>query len=639
MNVRNVAIIGHGSSGKTSFMEALLFEAGVISRKGSVDQGNTVSDYLPEETRRKISIKTGVVSFSYKDIQWNFLDTPGYPDFIAEVISALEVCENVILLLDATAGVQVDAERYGSMAVEKGRRLIIFMNKCDRENAKYEEWMDEIKEKLGVDPVPLTMPYNGKIIDLIKEEIDHPLRTSTVEAAAETDDALIEKYLSGEKLSADEVKKGLVQAVASGKAAVFAGSALTGEGIPLLFEYLADFASPPEEKEGPVAVRVFKTLTDPYVGRLNYFKVISGTLKGDTHLYNPLKDFTERITHIYKAFGKEIKEVSQLECGDIGVVAKLERTTTGDVLHEPGASVEFEQWKYPEPLLLLAVKPKDKEQEDKLASGLHRLKEEDPTFNYRVDNELKQTLIAGIGDLHLEIALSELKNRFGVEVVTEPPKVPYRETIRKSSDATGKYVKQTGGRGQYGIATIKIEPLNRGEGYEFVNAIVGGAIPSQYIPYVEQGIKKAMEAGVLAGYPVVDVKITLYDGKHHPVDSSNLAFEIAGSLAFKEAQQQAEPYLLEPIYEVEVKVPEEFMGDVIGDLNARRGKILGMEPQGKWQIIRAHVPLAELFRYPVELRSMTQGRGSFTMRFSHYEEVPPKIAEEIIKKAKEEKES
>ncbi len=652
--VRNLALVGHSGSGKSTLARAL--KAYEFEKKKPHDLDKTSPTY-------ELQWHT----LTWDDLKINILDTPGYPDFIGEVISAISVSENIGVVIDATTGVQVETEKYTVLSAEKGKDLFFILTKCDIENAKFYPWLDEIKDKTGITPVPMTIPYreDGKLVGIIdvfedvlyvydgeyvrgkrkplpegvKKEIEK-WHFEVLEDIIELDENLMEKYLSGEEVSKGELLEVLAKGLEEGEIhPLFCVSSYTGAGFDLLLDFFRKELIPPhDEKDSPPAIFVFKTLTDPYVGRINYFKVIQGTLKREDILKNPSKGVQEKFPHLYVVDGEQHFEVPQIEAGDLGMVTKLGATTTGDILLAPSLpddAVKFD-FELPQPLLMVAIKPKDSKDEDKLATGLHRLLEEDPTVKMEIDTEFKQTILYVMGDTQLNYLRDKLKNRFGVEIETGKPKVPYRESIRKPAEGMGKYVKQTGGRGQYGIAYIRIEPLPRGEGYQFENKIFGGAIPSNFIPYVEQGIKKAMESGTLAGYPVVDVKVTLYDGKHHPVDSSNLAFEIAGSLAFKDAQPKASPYLLEPIYELEIRVPEEYVGTVIGDINAKRGRVLGMEPEGRLTVIKAQVPLAELFEYPIELRSLTHGRGSYTMKFSHYEEVPPHIAEKIIQEAQKE---
>ncbi len=652
--VRNLALVGHSGSGKSTLVKAL---------KGYIFESKRPHDI----DRNSPSYELTWHTFAWDDLKINVLDTPGYPDFIGEVISAVSVSENIGVVIDATTGVQVETEKYTVLSAGKGRDLFFVITKCDMPNAKFYPWLDEIKEKTGITPVPMTIPYkkDGKLAGVIDvfEDVLHvyeegygegvrkPLpedlreeveqwHQEVLEDIVELDEKLMEKYLSGEEISREELVETLKKGLEEGSIhPLFCVSSYTGAGLDLLLKFLKEELIPPHgEKDSPVALFVFKTLTDPYIGRINYFKVLKGTLKKEVSLKNLKKNLDERLSHIYVVDGDEHHEVPFLEAGDLGMVAKLDATTTGDILSDPSLTLEDVSFEFelPQPLLMVAIKPRDIKDEDKLAAGLHRLLEEDPTIKMQIDTEFDQTILYVMGDTQLNYLKEKLKERYGVEIETSRPRVPYRETIRKPAEGMGKYVKQTGGRGQYGIAYIKIEPLPRGEGYQFENKIFGGAIPSNFIPYVEQGIKKAMQNGTLAGYPVVDVKVTLYDGKHHPVDSSNLAFEIAGSLAFKDAQPKASPYLLEPIYELEIRVPEEYVGAVIGDINSRRGKVLGMKPEGKFTVIKAQVPLAEIFEYPIELRSLTHGRGSYTMKFSHYEEVPPHIAEKIIKEAQRE---
>ncbi len=557
------------------------------------------------------------------------------------------------------------------MAKKKGLPGFIFVNKMTSPEIDLDKLINEIRGFFGNNAVPVQWPigmgekFQG-VVDLLRGDLSQlgngkdkaeSMRDSLKESIIELSEELLDRYLGGEEIPVDELLATLRKGIISGDIIpILFGDALSEKGVEELMDFIAEFGAspldvPPEKgKKGeeevtleakpdaPMVSFVFKTLTEAHLGELYFVRVYSGTLEPGKEVLNVNLNRPEKINQIYLVQGKERKETDGLVAGMIGVLVKLKETKTGHTLASKDFPVELPGIEFPVANVSVAIVPKAREDEERVSEGLSRLHDEDPTFTFRYDPELKQTLIYGLGELHLDVIVSKLKDKFNVNVDIQKPKIPYRETIRKPAQAMGKYVKQTGGRGQYGICYIKIEPLKRGEGYEFVDAIFGGAIPSQFIPSVEAGIKKAMQKGVLAGYPVVDVKITLYDGKHHPVDSSNLAFEIAGSMAFKEAQAQADPYLLEPIYEVEVIVPEECMGDVIGDLNARRGKILGMEMEGKMQKIRALVPLAELYKYSSTLRSITKGRGMFTMKFSHYDEVPKEIAQRVIQEAKQQQE-
>lgn len=670
--VRNFALVGHGGSGKTSLAEAILYKAKVTTRLNSPDQGNSILDFDTEEVKRKISINLAVAYFEWNGKWMNLIDTPGYLDFAGEVAAGVRTADNAIVVIDASSGVEVGAEKYYEFAKKRGIPRIIFVNKMKAPEINVDALIQEFKEVFGNGVVPVQIPIgtgenfsgvfdlisgdvsslDGEVKELAEAKIEE-LKEATIELSEE----LLEKYMEGEEITKEELAKTLREGIINGDLIpVLFGEAKELVGVEELMNFIAEYGASPvnapkeigkigeEEIEivpdpnEPLVAFVFKTISELHVGELYFIKVYAGTLTPGIEVVNANLGRTEKINQVYLVRGKERKETDKLIPGMIGALVKLKETKTGHTLCSKDRPVVLQGIDFPHPTISVAIVPKTREDQEKVSEGLSRLRDEDPTFEFHYDPELKQTLISGLGEIHLDVIVSKLRDKFGVNVDTSRPKIPYRESIRKPAQAMGKYVKQTGGHGQYGICYIKIEPLPRGGGYEFVNQIFGGAIPSQFIPSVEAGIKKAMEKGVLAGAKVVDVKITLYDGKYHPVDSSNLAFEIAGSMAFKEAEANADPYLLEPIYEVEVRVPEEYMGDVIGDLNARRGRILGMEAEGKMQVIKAHVPLAELYKYSSTLRSITKGRGTFTMKFSHYQEVPKEIAQKIIEEAKKEQE-
>jgi len=661
--IRNITLIGHGGAGKTSVAEALLYKAGVTSRPGSVDQGSSIFDSDPEEIKRKISINLSMAHFEWDGKFFNLIDTPGYLDFMGEVKAALRISDNAVVVINAAAGIEVGTEKYWEFAEERKIPRFIFINKCKSPEINLDSVLSEIREAFGTKVVPFQVPkgtgenFKG-VIDLFpsppSEEGIEKASESLKESIIELSEELLDKYLSGEEIPDRELEAVLREGIRNCEIfPVLYGDATSLVGIEELLKFLANYSVSPEERprekakkdgkeeelsDDELALLVFKTVTEPHLGEIYYVRVFSGLLSYGVEVLNSTLGRSEKINQIFLIRGKERKETEALSRGMLGALVKLKETKTGHTLASKEKPVELQSIEFPEPSISVAIVPKTREDEEKVSEALTKLSSEDPTFKFHYDPELKQTIISGMGELHLDVIVSKLRGKFGVEVRTERPKVPYRETIRKTATAMGKYVKQTGGRGQYGICYIRIEPLKRGEGYEFINDIFGGAIPSSFIPSVETGIKKAMQSGILAGYPVVDVKVTLYDGKYHPVDSSNIAFEIAGSMAFKDAQKNAEPYLLEPIYEVEVLVPEENMGDVIGDLNARRGKILGMESEGRLQKIKALVPLAEMYKYSSTLRSITKGRGTFTMKFSHYDEVPKEIERKIIQEAKRQKE-
>lgn len=669
--IRNVCLISHGGAGKTSLAEGMLYSAGITDRLGKTDEGTSVMDYEPEEVRRHISISTSVASIPWKGDKINLIDTPGYFDFVGEVKAGLRVADSAVIVVDAVAGVEVGTELVWRYASERGLPKLIVVNKLDRENADFFRVVEELRKVFGNSIVPLQLPIGKEasfsgLVDLMDAKGD-PLpeladsvaeyTDKLVEVAAEGDDALLEKYLEGEQLSPEEMRHGLRRSVMTGRfVPVVGASALKNIGTAQLLDVISMLLPSPGDmgaiegvnpKTGdkdlrrpsgdePFSALVFKTMADPYVGRLTLFRVYSGSLTSDSHTYNANKGRVERVGQLFSIRGKHQDSINVVSAGDIAAVAKLQETSTGDTLCAEQNPIELEAIEFPRPVFSVAVVPKSKGDEEKIGSGLARLTEEDPTFKVEKNTETGQTIISGMGDLHLEVITEKLKRKFGVDVNLEPPKIPYRETIRSKVQVEGKHKKQTGGRGQYGHVWLELEPLEPGTEFEFVDKIFGGAVPKQYIPAVEKGVREAMQEGVLAGYPVTDVKVTLYDGSYHTVDSSELAFKIASSMAFKKGALQANPVLLEPIVSVEVTVPDQFMGDVIGDLNKKRGRVIGMEPREGNQVIKALVPQAEMSKYAIDLRSLTQGRGTFTVAFSHYEEVPANIAQEIMEKSRKE---
>ena len=687
--IRNVALISHGGAGKTSLAEAMLYTSGAIKRLGKVDTGNTTTDFDPDEIKRQVTIGTALAPLEWKGVKINLLDTPGFFDFIGEVQGALRVADSAIVAVCAVSGVEVGTEKVWSYADAYNLPRLVFVNKIDRENANFDAVLEQLRQFFGVKVFPLQFPLGQEnsfkgVIELVimkalvytdntglaLQEEDIPaelqekaqnLREKLVEAAAEADDELMEKYLEEEPLSEEEINRALRIGTLEGKIVpVLCGSGIMNYGIqPLLDLVTSALPSPADRPPAPgtlpgkadeevvrkadpgepLSALVFKTLADPYVGRVNYFRVYSGTLKADSQVFNFNKEKAERIGSLFFMRGKNQIQTDQVIAGDIGAVAKLAVTGTGDTLGDKNNPIVFPPIEFPEPVISFAVEPKSKGDEEKVSAGLARFLEEDPTFRVERNTETKQIIISGMGDMHLDVIVERLSKKFGVDVNLKTPKVPYKETIRGTSKKEGKYKKQSGGRGQYGHVFLEISPLPRGEGFVFEDKIVGGVVPRQYIPAVEKGVLEAMEEGNLAKYPVVDIKVSLYDGSYHTVDSSEMAFKIAASMALRGAIDQADPVLLEPIMDVEVTVPENFMGDIMGDLNSRRGRIQGMVPGQGLQVIKAQVPLAEMFDYAIDLRSMTQGRGFFTMKFSHYEEVPFQEAEKIIAAAKEEREA
>ncbi len=668
MNIRSLALVGHTGSGKTTFAEALLFKAGVTSRLGQTSEGTSVLDADPEEVKRGMSIRMGLATLEWKGNRLHVVDTPGYFDFEGDVRLGIQMVDHVVAVVDATSGVEVGTERYVQFAREAGKpRMVVVTRMGTSEEINVQGLLENLRERLGSGVVPLVAPsgVGGQFTEVAPllgpadalPDWAQEMRSALWESIVENSEELLEKYLSDEPITVEEAGPVFREAYLAGELIpVFFVDSVAGVGVEAFLDLVSEWIPaahemplPEAQKDDetvalepvadkPMVAQVGKIFYEAHLGELYVIRVFQGTLEGGTEAFNVRAGQSERINQVYRLVGKDRSEVERLEPGDLGAVVKLKHTRVLDTLTAKDFPVHLPAPELPEPLVAVAIVPKTKQDEEKVSDALHRLNAEDPTFSFGYDPELKQSILKGMGELHLDVILSHLKEKFGVDVDTAPPRIPYRETIRKPAKGEGKYVKQTGGRGQYGWCFIKIEPLPRGQGYEWVDEIFGGAIPQNFRPSVEQGVKKAMETGVLAGVRVVDVKVTLYDGKYHPVDSSNLAFEIAGSLAFKDAEAQADPYLLEPIYEVEVRVPEEYMGDVIGDLNARRGRILGMDSEGNLQIIRAHVPQAELQGYSSSLRSITKGRGLYTMKFSHYDEVPREIADRVIQALKKEQE-
>jgi len=670
-NIRNLALLSHSGAGKTSLSEAILFTTGVVTRLGKVDDGTTTSDYDPDEVKRQISLNLALLPCEWRETKINLLDTPGYSDFVGDVKAAIRVSEEAIIVICAASGVEVGSEQVWSYSEEANLPRLIFVNKMDRENADFYRTVKELQSKFGRRCIPVQLPIGAQadfqgIVDLLtmksytgspakEAEIPSSLqaqvdsfREKLVEAVAEIDDRLIEKYLSGEELSLEELSNGLRQSVAAGKIMpVLVGSAIKNIGITSLLDAAYSYLPSPKEREviladgktmessqdASLAALVFKTSADPYVGKLTYFRVYTGAIESNSQVWNATQGGMERIGQLFILKGKNQEPVSQLGAGDIGAVAKLSLTNTGDTLGNRDKPIKIAPVIFPEPSFSEAVHPKTKADLDKLGGALSRLTEEDPTLQVRRvrrEADTNETILSGLGETHLEVAAEKMLRKFGVGVKLATPKVPYKETITVSAKAEYKHKKQTGGHGQYGHVLLDLEPLPRGSGREFVKAIVGGAIPKNYIPSVEKGINEAMQEGVLAGYPVVDIKAKLYDGSFHQVDSSDICFKIAGAQALKKGLSQGQPILLEPIMNIKVRVPEDFTGDIIGDLNTKRAKVLGMNPEDGSNVIEAQAPLAEILRYAIDLKSITQGRGSYTVDFSHYEEVPANITQKII---------
>lgn len=661
-NLRNVCLLGHGGAGKTSLAEALLFTSGALSRMGKVPEGNTVSDYLPEEIKHKVSISTGLVPVEWQGVKVNLLDTPGYSDFFGEVKSALRVVECGVMVLCGVGGLEVQAEIIWDHLEEQKLPRLIFINKLDRENSNYEKVLQQLKDAYPQTRfVPLQIPIGAEndfkgLVDIIEQKAyiyegngsggyqvkDLPaeyaddvemMRDTLAEAAAEADDEILMKYLDGESLTNEELLKVTRSALAQNLIVpVLCGSSLKNIGISKLLDFLKDNVPKPQVMAEKAAL-VFKTLADPYVGKMSFFRVYGGKFTADSLVYNPNKNAEEKMGQPFYLRGKVQENTASVSAGDLAVVAKLQEVATGDTLCGKEKPVILPGIEFPVPNLAVAIEPKSKGDEDKLGSALARLAEEDPTIRISKNTETKELMLTGLGEMHLEILQEKLARKFGVAVNVRVPRVPYRETIRKAVKVEGKHKKQSGGHGQYGHVWLNIEPLTSKE-FEFAEEVFGGAVPKQYFPAVEKGVREAMLEGVVAGYPMTDVKVTLYDGSYHSVDSSEMAFKLAAILAFRKGAEQAKPILLEPVVEVEVRVPEVFMGDVIGDLNGKRGRVMGMEADGKYQVIRAQVPQSEMMRYAIDLKSLTQGRGHFSMKFLQYEEVPAKISESLVSQLK-----
>ena len=677
--IRNLAFIGHSGCGKTSLAEALLFSTGATNRLGKVDDGTSVLDFEPEELKRKITISSAFHHYSYKKHTVYLADTPGDDNFLADTRAVLHVTDAAIVVVDAVDGVKVGTEKVWRTADQYRLPRLVFVNKMDRERANYAPVLTGLKNILEAQVVPLQYPIGqeasfkgvvdlvamkaytggggkmeaGPVPDDLKDEVDE-WRSDLLNFAAESDDTLIEKFLEEGDLSPEEIYQGLRAGTIKGQfVPVLFGAVHNNLGYELLLDAINQYLPAPEDRgqikginpatkeevaldpdpDGILAAQVFKTVADPYAGRLSIFRVFSGTMKSDTTVLNVTKSVPERYGQLFLPEGKGQKPVSEAGPGAFAAVAKLKETVTGDTLGSEAKPVLLPPLGAARTMITLAVEPKSKGDEDKVYSSIQRLLEEDNSLKLTRNAETKEILLSGVGSVHIEATVEKLKRKFGVAVNLKQLKVPYRETIKSNTKVQGKYKRQSGGRGQYGDTWLEISPLPRGEGFEFVDAIVGGVIPKNYIPSVEKGIVEAMSEGVLAGFPAVDIKVKLYDGSFHEVDSSDMAFKIAGSMGFKKGVQQANPTLLEPIMKITVTVPEENMGDIIGDLNGRRGRVLGVEAQGRTQVITAQVPMAEVLMYAPDLISKTGGRGAFDMEFSHYEEVPPHLAEKIIAEA------
>ncbi|MBI9070317.1 MAG: elongation factor G [Melioribacteraceae bacterium] len=684
--IRNIAFIGHGGSGKTSLSELMLFTAGETNRLGKIEEGNTVSDFNANEIERHISISATPLHVEWKDVKINFLDTPGYSDFLGQVKASLHVVDTAIAVVKSNDGVEVGTEQTWGFVKDAKLPGAIVINKCDNEHSKFNDTLEMVKERLSADATVVTFPTNeginfDTVIDLIKmkavtygevgsksvtladipadvKEEAEALREQLIEKVAESDEALLEKFFEEGTLTEEELGKGLKTAIINGSfLPVFAISSTKGVGSNDFMDFVVNYFPAPNERgavkalkgdteievkcdpNGEPSLFVFKSLSEQHVGELSIFKVYSGSVSTGNDLENVARNKPERLGQIYVVNGKNRKEISKLLAGDIGAVVKLKDTHTSDTLCSKNFSIQLPKIAFPDPVIRGAVLPKTKGDEDKIANGLHTIHEEDPTLVAKFEPELGQTIVSGQGELQLDLAKKILRDRFKVEVELAEPRIPYRETIRGRCDSSEyKHKKQSGGRGQYGHVYLKLEPQPRGTGYEFVDGIVGGVVPKNYIPAVEKGLKEIMNKGILTGSVIIDVKVTLFDGSYHNVDSDEVSFKLAATNAFKQGFLKSDPLLLEPIYEITIKVPEEYMGDVMGDVSSRRGKILGMDAEGPWQIIKALVPLSELYKYSTHLRSLTQGRGLHSRKFHSYEYVPKDIEAKVIEEYKSKEE-
>jgi elongation factor G len=679
-DIRNVGVVGHGDSGKTTLTAGLLFTSGATSRLLRVDEGNTITDFDEEEVQRKVSISTAIGIAEWKKAKINILDTPGYNIFINDTRAALVAADAALVVVDGVAGVEVQTEKVWSYSNDYQLPRAVVINKLDRERSSFDRALASVQETFGRTAIPVQIPIGAErdfkgVVDLVRmkaytytpdgdgkgKESDIPAdladaaqaaHEALVELVAEGNDVLLEEFFEKGTLPAEHILDGIQAGVKDMRLfPVLCCSALHNIGTDLILSFVADHFPAPTERQvvaktngeeaarkiadsGPCSAFVFKTTADPFAGRITYFKVYSGVVKNDATVYNVQKGTAERLAHIGVPMGKTITPVTEVHAGDIGAVAKLKDTLTGDTLGDKGVTFIYPPVHLPEPSIAFAIEAKSRQDEDRMGNAVHRILEEDQSLRFYRDPQTKEFLLGGSGQQHVEVVASRLKKRYGVEVILKAPKIPYRETIRGRADVQGRHKKQTGGHGQFGDCWIKMEPLARGAKFEFVNEIFGGSIPKNYIPAVEKGIVDAAEGGFLAGFPMVDFRVVLYDGSYHDVDSSELAFKLAARKAFKNAMQEAKPVLLEPIMNVEIQAPVEYAGDLMGDLNSRRGRISGMDTKGNTQFVRAQVPMAEMLNYQNDLTSMTQGRGSFTMEFNHYDYVPALQADKIIAAAK-----
>jgi elongation factor G len=684
-SIRNVAVVGHSGAGKTQLISALLFDAGAVNRFGRVDDGTTVTDYDEEEIARKHTLACSLAYVEWNKHKINFIDTPGMANFLSDARAALRVSDGALVVVDAVAGVEVSTEKVWEAAAELELPRLVMLNRLDRERASIDRSLESLRAVFGRAVVPVQLPIGEEksfrgVVDLVAmkawtyavdgsgkpsesaipadlEASAQAAREALIEMVAEADDSLMEKFFDAGTLTQDELLSGLKRGISAGRVfPVLCASATANIGMQPLLDAIVSFVPSPAERplkakksksdeevqveaksEAPTAAFIWKTVADPFAGRITMFRVVSGALKSDSTVHNVTKDIPERLGHLVLMQGKTQTAVSEIKAGDIGAVAKLKESQTNDLLADKSVGFTLAGTKFPEPVISYAIEPKSRGDEEKISTALHRLQEEDPTINYTRDPQTKELLLAGQGQSHIEVTVAKLKRRFGVEVNLKLPRIPYRETITASTEAHGRHKKQTGGHGQFGDCKVKFEPLPRGSEFEFVDDIFGGSIPRQFIPAVEKGIQDARLRGFLAGYPMVDFRATVFDGSFHQVDSNELSFKMAGSLAFKDGMSRARPTLLEPVMDVEVYAPSDYAGDLMGDLNGRRGRIGGMDSRGASTIIRAKVPMSEMLTYEQHLTSATGGRGSYHMEFSHYEEVPSHLHGKIIAAAKAER--
>ncbi len=674
-NIRNLALIGAKGVGKTSFVEAALFAGKATTRMGRTDEGNSIIDYDPLEVERQQSLNSKIVPLEWKNVKINLIDTPGYADFVGDAVGAINVADVAVFIIDAVNGAEIQTQLLDNYAKKAGKAKVFFINKVDSDRTNLDAALASIKEKVSPSaaffqiPIGVGPEFNG-VVDLLKmkavqdgKEVDVPadmtakaneMRTALMEAIAESDEALLEKYLEAGELSEEEMKKGVAKGIASGNLnPVFVGAAYNNVGVEAFLNTVAEnFPSPEDmppakakksdgsevelkaDPNGPLLALVFKNTSDPGIGDIFYFRVYSGTISSGDDVYNSTESASERVGHLLSMRGKERSEVEAAAAGDIAAVAKLKNTHINDTFTTKNEGLQMEAIEFPMPVVPMAVLPKSKKDQDKLGIGLSKLTELDPTFKYHIDKEFSETIVTAMGDVQIEVMLKRLHERYGVEVDLGKPHIPYRERITKKSEKQGKHKKQSGGHGQYGDCWLRLEPMEAGAGFEFVDAIVGGSIPGKYVPAVEKGVRDAMQKGALAGYPVVDLKVTVYDGSYHDVDSSDMSFQIAGAMAFKNAMAEAGPQLLEPVVDLEVYAPQDYMGDLSSDISQRRGRVSGMDAG----VLTAKVPLAELYQYSAALKSITSGAGNFSMRFSHYEAVPSHIAQKVIEETAKERE-